>query len=184
MPSPLDDFANSPRRFRNDDGSEVVSSSLVKLGPSLVASRSPGTSGEATFVTVDAPGIVSQAAQIAALTARVEALEAAVKWTVTAEKTADYTAAIGELVRVDMAGLAAPDEIVITLPLATPANTGRSVAIVTSNDGGAEDGAILRLNTGGGQTINDSVPPFGPNFGEVRVVVVSTGSNWTYLVAP
>lgn len=52
--SPLDEFANSPRRFRNDSGSEVVSSSLVKLGPGLVATRPNGAPGEATFVTLDA----------------------------------------------------------------------------------------------------------------------------------
>lgn len=75
MPTPLDDFANSPRRFRNDDGSEIVSSSLVKLGPGIVASRPNGAPGEATFVTLDVPEVASLQTQIDALALRVTALE-------------------------------------------------------------------------------------------------------------
>jgi hypothetical protein len=62
--SPLDEFANSPRRYRNDDGSEVVSSGLVKLGPGIVASRPNGAPGETTFATIDAPGVAALQAQI------------------------------------------------------------------------------------------------------------------------
>jgi hypothetical protein len=95
--SPLDEFTNSPRRWRNADGSEVNSSSLVKLGPGIVASRPNGAPGEATFATLDAPGIADLQAQIDALGARVTALEAQLE-AATAENTA------GALVKRDANG--------------------------------------------------------------------------------
>ena len=73
--NPLDEFANSPRRWRNDDGSEVVSSSLVKLGPGLVASHPTTPAGQPSFVTLSVPELISMQTQINALAARVTELE-------------------------------------------------------------------------------------------------------------
>ena len=73
--NPLDEFTNSPRRWRNDDGSEVVSSSLTKLGPGLVASRPIGAPGEPTFVLISVPQLATMQSSITALAARVTALE-------------------------------------------------------------------------------------------------------------
>ncbi len=73
--SPLDEFTNSPRRWRNDDGSEVVSSSLTKLGPGLVASRPVGAPGEPTFALISVPQLATMQSSITALAARVTELE-------------------------------------------------------------------------------------------------------------
>lgn len=118
MPSPLDEFANSPRRFRNDDGSEFVSSSLAKLGPGLVASRANGAPGETTFVTIDAPGVAHGG-----------------KWLIepTITTLGIHNAAMGEFVRVDIA-MGALDSVTIVLPTPGPNDKGRSVSIRDLDD--------------------------------------------------
>ncbi len=98
------------------------------------------------------------------------------KWSITPVVTSDYTAGIGELVQVDMAGKVAPDVVTIFLPAAAMANAGQSIVIVTVNMGGAEDGSKVRLSAStniapAGETYCDSV-------GEVMQTVTSTGTNW------
>jgi hypothetical protein len=106
------------------------------------------------------------------------------KWSVTDAKTADYTAAINELVRVDMSGKMAPDIVEITLPEATSANEGRSICVALTNVGGVEDGAILRITSTGGQEIEPvGTDSFDKFVGDVGYCFVSTGDRWTLLTS-
>lgn len=146
MVSPLDEFANSPRRFRNDDGSEVVASSLVKLGSGIIASRPSGAPGEATFVTLDAPGVASQAAQIAALTARVTALEAKQMVAVEAFGQTSIAADPYTIVFVNFDDGIGPSDITVNLPTPTAELANAQIRVVDiSADGGVSAGQALKL---------------------------------------
>lgn len=128
--SPLDEFVNSPRRFRNDDGSEVVSSSLIKLGPGIVASRPVGAPGEATFATLDAPDVASQAAQIAALTARLATLEQTVEPVhVCPPGYSTRAVSAGTILPTDCGLLGIDEGLKIVLPESTSANVGQRITV-------------------------------------------------------
>lgn len=96
-------------------------------------------------------------------------------WTISPVVTSDYFASIGELVQVDMAGKAAPDIVTINLPDPGP-HLGRSIAIVTINGGGAEDGSRLRLRAT--TQIKPPVDYICDSYNEVFQTVTSAGSYW------
>jgi hypothetical protein len=138
--NPLDEFTNSPRRWRNDDGSEVVSSSLTKLGPGLVASRPVGAPGETTFVLISVP-------QLAALEARVAALEAKEMVTVGPLSGTSHNAAPNTLVFVNMEDTGGPNDFTVSLPAPAPEIVNSRIRVVdVSADGGVGSGAALKIS--------------------------------------
>jgi hypothetical protein len=161
---PLDGFANSPRRFRNNDGSEVVSSSLTKLGPGLIASR-PATQqpGETTYVTLDVSNV--QQLVITALELRVATLEAGGRWTmpsiyVFSVGPDTLAATLGSFQRIDASLGGGGDVLTVTLPAATADDVGRSIGI--SEISGALIGPAnpeIRITTTGGQAIDNRAVP-------------------------
>jgi hypothetical protein len=100
-------------------------------------------------------------------------------WIITPVVSKDYTATIGELVRVDMTGKLAPDMITIDLPAGSSADGRQSVCIVTVNDGGVEDAARLRVRA------SASICPGGTSGqalfynGEVASTYTWTDGSWT-----
>jgi hypothetical protein len=105
-------------------------------------------------------------------------------WTMPDVVTTDTTAVIGELVRVDMAGKATPDIVVVTLPESNAGNEGRAICVATTNADGAGDGAILRVVTTGGQLISSGVGAVLNSVGEVRLTFVSNGAGWDLQSSP
>jgi hypothetical protein len=167
------------RRIRNDDGSDVVSSSLVKLGPGLVASRANGGPGETTFATLDAPGVISQAAQIAALTARVTLLEAGGKWALPPMFVGNVgpesiTLALGSMQRTNLQNYGFGDVLTATLPLVQAADVGRRIGL--SETGaliGAPNGEIDIVASGGQEIDVGRVPPYSLAGTRPRVIFVA-----------
>jgi hypothetical protein len=69
-------------------------------------------------------------------------------WIVTPVVSKDYAASIGELVRVDMSGKFAPDMVTVDLPPGPSSDGAQSVCVCTTNTGGIEDGAKLKVRAG------------------------------------
>lgn len=90
--------------------------------------------------------------------------------------TTNYAASWGELVRLDMRGKVAPDIVQIRLPPAGKTNAGQTLAIATTNPGGAEDGSAVQIVPPPGQTINGNVA-CAPQQNEQRLLFVSDGEN-------
>lgn len=88
----------------------------------------------------------------------------------------NYTASWGELVRLNMASKTAPEIIAIQLPAASPENAGQILSIVTTNQGGAEDGSAVQIFPVTGQTIGGA-KDWAPQGGEQRLAFVSDGEN-------
>ena len=98
-------------------------------------------------------------------------------WTVAPIVTTDYAPAWGELVRVNMSGKVAPESVAIKLPASDKTTIGQCIAVVTVNQGGAEDGSAIRITSSNDQTIGGVPDEWSPSAGEHRLVFISDGQN-------
>ena len=98
-------------------------------------------------------------------------------WAVTPVITTDYAPAWGELVRINMAGKVAPESVTIKLPASDKTTVGQCIAVVTVNQGGAEDGSAIRITSSNDQTIGGVPNEWAPSTGEHRLMFVSDGQN-------
>jgi hypothetical protein len=98
-------------------------------------------------------------------------------WSITPVITTDYAPSWGELVRINMAGKIAPESVTIKLPPSDKTSVGKCISVVTTNQGGAEDGSSIRITSSNGQTIGGVPNEWAPSTGEHRLVFVSDGQN-------
>jgi len=129
----LDQFGNSPRAFLNHGQTTTVnSSSLIQLGPGLVATRPIVPEGQSSFMRIDAPNL----AQVDSLIERVAALEAL-------ENPVDVPWAAN--IVIDFATLGSRHAVITaeagTFTLGTPLNTlpGRDYKITLLSGGGGDN---------------------------------------------
>jgi hypothetical protein len=99
----------------------------------------------------------------------------AVAWVVPGVKTADYTAAVGELVIVDATG----GDVVVTLPSSVASNKGKRICVTLLPDA---PGNSVNISPAVGQTLNGDGPPgFELTPFYLGAVVVSDGAGkWVY----
>jgi hypothetical protein len=212
MPNPLLEF-DSPRKFQNDPanngGKKLNATGIVQLGPGIVATLEPASPlpGEVQTLVLETTGataaefaeledaVGTAQEDIAELDGRVALVEGAIpgiaeyavaggRWDMPDVSTIDVPAIIGQMVRIDMTGKASPDIVIVTLPLSNAGNKGRSIGVITVNNGGADAGSIVRTITSGGQGIGVDYGPLLNNTGELRVIFVSNGSGWDIVSLP
>lgn len=92
--------------------------------------------------------------------------------------SSDYVAHANELVRVDMLGKFAPDIVTISLPISNVSNRGMPIEVATMNQGGAEDGSILRIAADQQKIYPTIHSTLDMKDREVMVRLTSTGDGW------